>query len=134
MDAILKSRFLSLYCMILADGIIDAKELEMLYKIGTDSYGLTPAEITQTVRDAGSSFVVPQMLSDKITLLYEMAQIAWADGTIDPEEVNLLRKYTLKMGFDEANINGIVDLLLDSVKNDIPVKAIIETTNPTNAN
>ena len=120
--------------MILADGVIDAKELEMLYKIGTDSYGLSPTEITQTVRDAGSSFVVPQLLSDKITLLYEMAQIAWADGSIDPEEIHLLRKYTLKMGFEELNVNEIVDLLLFSVKNDVPVKTIIESTNPTNAN
>lgn len=116
MDAILKSRFLSLYCMILADGVIDAKELEMLYKIGTDNYGLTQDEITCTVRDTGTSFVVPQSISDKITLLYELTQIAWADGTIDPSEIQLLRKYTQKMGFDEDNVNAIVDLLIQNVK------------------
>lgn len=116
MDAILKSRFLSLYCMILADGVIDAKELEMLYKIGTDNYGLTQDEITCTVRDAGTSFVVPQSISDKITMLYELTQIAWADGTIDPSEIQLLRKYTQKMGFDEDNVNAIVNLLIQNVK------------------
>ncbi|MBD5365875.1 MAG: TerB family tellurite resistance protein [Muribaculaceae bacterium] len=125
MDPILKSRFLSLYCMILADGVIDASELEMLYKIGTENYNLTVAEITQTVRDAGSSFVVPKKLSDKITLLYELTQIAWADGTIDPAEIELLKKYTLKMGFDDNNVDDIVTLLIDSVKNGVPVQTIL---------
>ena len=70
MDAIMKSQFLSLYCMVLADGIIDARELETLYRIGTEQYGLTQEEITATVRDAGTSFIMPTELSDKIRFLY----------------------------------------------------------------
>ena len=77
MDAALKSQFLSLYCMVLADGIIDAKELETLYKIGIEQYGLSQSEITATVRDAGSSFVMPNTLAGKIRFLYNMAQIAY---------------------------------------------------------
>lgn len=34
MEELLKSRFLSLYCMVMADGVIEAKELETLYRIG----------------------------------------------------------------------------------------------------
>lgn len=115
--------------MVLADGVIDAKELEVLYRIGTESYGLTPAEITQTVRDAGSSFVVPQQLPDKIILLYQMAQIAWADGIIDPSEVQLLRKYIIHMGFEDENSAAIADFLLDSVKNGVSVEEIINSIN-----
>ena len=99
MDAIMKSQFLSLYCMVLADGIIDARELETLYRIGTEQYGLTQEEITATVRDAGTSFIMPTELSDKIRFLYNMAQIAYADGEIDNTEIDLMKRYIRKMNF-----------------------------------
>lgn len=47
MDERQKSHFLSLYCMILADGIIDAKEMETLYEIASRNYGLTPEDKSQ---------------------------------------------------------------------------------------
>lgn len=125
MDAALKSQFLSLYCMVLADGIIDAKELETLYKIGIEQYGLSQSEITATVRDAGSSFVMPNTLAGKIRFLYNMAQIAYADGEIDITERELLKRYIEKMEFAEENIEEIADFLLDSVKESISVDEII---------
>lgn len=94
MDLSLKSQFLSLYHMILADGIIDARELETLYKIGIEQYHLTQEEITAVVRDAGSSFILPTTLQGKVQFLYNLAMIALADGTVDPEEKALLNKYT----------------------------------------
>ena len=113
--------------MVLADGIIDARELETLYKIGTETYGLTPEEITQSVKDAGTSFVVPELLSSKIELLYQMTQIALADDELDETELRLLKKYALKMGFAEQNLNGILDVLLNSVRGNIPVEEIIKS-------
>lgn len=114
MDAGLKSQFLSLYCMVLADGVIDARELEVLYKIGVEQYGLNQEEITATVRDAGSSFVVPTLFNDKIKFLFNLAQIACADGEIDPLETDLMKRYIIKMGFEEENSDGISKFLFDS--------------------
>ncbi len=125
MDATLKSQFLSLYCMVLADGVIDARELETLYKIGTEQYGLTQSEITATVRDAGSSFIMPTTLDGKIRFLFNMAQIAYADGEIDATERELLKRYIIKMDFAEENVDGIADFLLQSVKDGITVDRII---------
>lgn len=112
--------------MMLADGIIDARELETLYKIGIESYGLTPEEISQSVKDAGTSFIIPELLSSKIELLYQMAQIALADDKADQTETNLMKKYALKMGFDAQNLNGIIEVLLTSVRNNIQVEEIIK--------
>ena len=125
MDAALKSQFLSLYCMILADGVIDARELETLYKIGIEQYGLTQGDIIATVRDAGSSFIMPSTLEGKIRFLYNMAQIAYADGEVDDTEYDLLKRYILKMEFMEENVEGIADFLLDSVKNAVSIEEII---------
>lgn len=125
MDAIMKSQFLSLYCMVLADGIIDARELETLYRIGTEQYGLTQEDITATVRDAGTSFIMPTELSDKIRFLYNMAQIAYADGEIDNTEIDLMKRYISKMNFAEENINAIADYMFDSVKEGKSINSIL---------
>ncbi|WP_297071420.1 hypothetical protein [uncultured Duncaniella sp.] len=125
MDAILKSQFLSLYCMVLADGVIDARELETLYKIGIEQYGLTQSEIIDTIKNAGSSFLVPSTLEGKIRFLFNMVQIAYADGEVDASEEALLKKYIAKMEFADENIDGIADFLLDAVKNGITEKDII---------
>lgn len=116
MDPIVKSQFISLYCMILADGIIDALEMEKLYKIGMEQYGLTAAEITSAVRDAGSSFIFPESLKDKIQLLMNLAEIALADNEIDPSEISLMRKYIIKMGFLDSNADSISEYIFSAVK------------------
>ena len=111
--------------MVLADGVINAKELETLYKIGIEQYGLTQAEITETVRDAGSSFIMPSTLAGKI--LFNMAQIAYADGVIDVTERELVLRYISKMNFADENIDGIADFLLEAVKNGISEEEILHS-------
>ena len=102
--------------MVLADGIIDAKELETLYRIGTEQYGLTQDEIIATVRGAGSSFIIPDTLEGKVRFLYNLAEIAFADGVIDYTEVELMKRYIAKMGFENQNIDGIADFLFQAAK------------------
>lgn len=113
--------------MILADGVIDARELETLYKIGTEQYGLTQAEITETVRDAGSSFVMPSTLPSKIKFLFNMAQIAYSDGVVDQSERDLLKKYILKMGFMDENADEIANFMFESVKKGLSEEEIINS-------
>lgn len=129
MDLSLKSQFLSLYHMILADGIIDARELETLYKIGIEQYHLTQEEITAVVRDAGSSFILPTTLQGKVQFLYNLAMIALAYGTVDPEEKALLNKYITRMGFEDANADGIAEFLFESIRNDKSFDEIMSMIN-----
>lgn len=125
MDDILKSRFLSLYCMVMADGVVEAKELETLYRIGRDTYHLTPEEINRTVVSAGTSFVAPSSIEDRISILYQMAEIAWADGVIDDCEKLLLTRYAIRLGFLEENAQAIADFMLQQVENGVELEKII---------
>lgn len=111
--------------MVLADGIIEAKELETLYRIGTENYGLTPEEITSAIKEAGTSFIAPQSLDEKVSLLYNMCQIAWADGVIDDSEVKLLHKYIIAMGFKPENAESISDFMFQSVKDGKTISEIL---------
>lgn len=127
MDKLLKSRFLSLYSMVIADGVTEAKELENLYRIGMENYNLTPEEINKCVITAGASFIAPEKMEDCISILYEMSEIAWADGKIDKTEKSLLASYAVRFGFKEENANDIADYLLQQVKNGMSKEDVINT-------
>ena len=115
MEELSKSRFLSLYCMVMADGVVEAKELETLYRIGRENYHLTPEEINKNVVTAGTSFVAPDKMEERISILYEMAEIAWADEEIDDTEKSLLARYAVRLGFKEENAADISDFMLQQV-------------------
>lgn len=125
MNAIEKSQFLALYCMVLADGIITADELTCLYKIGKDGYDLTDSEINKAVTEVGSSFVLLETLESKVTLLYYLGEIAWADGKIDNTEKDLLAKYARVMGFADENIDDIVEYMLQQAHDKKPLNDVL---------
>jgi len=125
MDEKQKARFLGLYCMVLADGVVDVKELEVLYRIGRVNYKLTSDEINKMIVGAGTSVPTFESFDDKLELLYQMAEIAWADGKIEDTERNLMTKYAERFGFITENIPAIIDFLLEKAKNEVPVQDVI---------
>ena len=129
MDAKTKSRFIALYSMILADGIIDAREMETLYRIGRENYGIPAEEINDAIRESGISFLIPETLNEKISFLYHLAEIALSDEDLDETEKTLLRKYALRMGFLEENANEIVDWLLEQVRHKKTLEQVLNEIN-----
>lgn len=111
-----KLQFLDLYCMVMADGIAHPKEMETLYRIGLENYGLTEDEINENVKSAGATSTIPELPEERIATLYEMAIIAWADGELENSERDMLRRYAIKYGVDEQSIDELVDFLLDKAK------------------
>lgn len=122
-----KSRmhFLDLYRMIMADGIVHPKELETLYRIGIETYGLTRDEITQSIVSAGKTMTIPELPEEKIGLLYEMALVAWADGELEESERTLLRRYAILYGVEETKVDDLVDYLLAKAKDNVKEEKII---------
>lgn len=112
--------------MVLADGVADAKELEALYRIGKDYYGVTQEEVTHEVMNGGASFPEYVTLKDKVEFLYHMVEIAWADGEIQDEERELLKKYTLRQSFAPENVEGIVDYLLEKVHEKVSLDDVLK--------
>ena len=113
--------------MVIADGIVEAKELETLYRIGRESYKLSPEEINTYVVSAGSSFVAPDKMEDRISILYEMAEIAWADGVVDKTEKDLLSRYAIRLGFKDENADEIAEFMFQQVKEGISKNEVIDS-------
>lgn len=124
-----KLQFLDLYCMVLADGIVHPKEIETLYKIGLDNYGLTEDEITEGVKSAGVSSVIPELPEEKIAILYEMALIAWSDGELEESERNMLRRYASMYGVNDESVDELVDFLFEKAHNNADEVEVINELN-----
>lgn len=122
-----KTHFLNLYHMAISDSNADVKELELLYRIG-EARGVTRAEIDELLlapNQVGLS--QPKTVLDKIDCLYDLSLIAWADGTVDPNERRALELFCTRFGFKDENIANICDYLLDEASRNTPKKQILQT-------
>lgn len=124
MDEKLKSHFLRIYALMLADGKIDPKELMTLYEIG-QKRGVTTDEINSIVMQPGNFGSLPDTIEEKVLMLYDLALLAWADGEIQDEERKMVESFCVKMGFPMENIHSIVEFLFESVKNGITEEQLL---------
>lgn len=121
---IIKSHFLCLYGMMLADSSIDPLELKTFYELG-EKRGIPKEEINEYVLSVNTTRNVPTNLNDKVSLLYDLAQIVWADGKIDEAEISLMKKFCQRMNFKDENIDKIVGFVLEEVKNGVSEEELL---------
>ena len=128
MDEVLKRHFFNLYCLALSDGYLDFTELQSLYDIGVE-HGITSDQINQLVLTANIAPKVPETIEEKVECLYDLARMAWADGKIEPEERDIIKKCVIRYGFLPENATGIVDYLIESVKENKSKNEILNEIN-----
>ncbi len=128
MDDALKWHFFNLYCLALSDEQFDFSELQTLYTIGVE-HGITSEQINQIVLTANISPTIPDTIEGKVECLYDLARMAWADGKIEPEEREIIKKCIIRYGFLSENSDGIVDYFIESVKENKSKADIINEIN-----
>ena len=90
----LKAHFLRLYSMAFTDDNFHHLELKMLYDFAEDR-GIEKEVLDNLLLNPSNiNTMVPEQLEDKITYLYQLSQMIWADGKVDDNERNTLKKYT----------------------------------------
>ena len=115
MDDAMKWHFFNLYCLALSDMQFDITELQTLYSIGVE-HGITSDQINQVVLTANISSTIPDTIEGKVECLYDLARMAWADGSVKPEEREVIKKCVIYYDFLPENADGIVDYFIESVK------------------
>lgn len=115
----LKSHFLNLYSMVMADGEVSTKEKMELYRIGEEFYDVKPEEFNKLLLSDEILFYIPQTQEEKIFYLYDFALVAWADGKVSDEEVQVLKRFALRFGVQEGEVQPLIDLLLEKAKEHI---------------
>ena len=116
--------FFNLYCLAVSDNEFDFRERQTLYEIGIE-HGITADKINEFVLTANINPVIPQDLKTQITYLYDLVRLAWADGKIEPEERNIIKKCIIRYGFLPENVDYIADYLIECVKSNKNVEEII---------
>lgn len=121
----LKAHFLRLYSIAFSDDNFHHLELKMLYDFaeerGVPKESLDALLLNPTAVNAK----VPEEIPQKITYLYQLSQMIWADGKVDENERNALKKYIKLFGFKEKNIEHLSEYLLHVVKENTPLEEVL---------
>ncbi|MBL4708436.1 MAG: TerB family tellurite resistance protein [Flavobacteriales bacterium] len=120
------NHFKHLLDMALADLDIDPQELSLIYQLGLEK-GISESEIDELLKTPNNSFLkAPEHLKGKVSLLYDLCLVIWADGKVVKEEKELLEKVIIQCNFEKENAQEVGRYLLDKVKKGTTLKEIIE--------
>lgn len=98
------------------DGKISKEEMDMLHHKGRH-FGLTDPEIDKIINTEKDHHYTPRYsLKGKFEDLHNVAQIILADGHISEAEKKVLRRMSIESGFEDSKLDGIIEILLDGVK------------------
>lgn len=111
----LKSHFLRLYQIALADENFDHLEMQLLYKFAEER-GISKSDLDSILTGSIGEVTIPEKLEERIEYLYDFALMIWADEVITEDERNTLIKYCRKFEFLDENIEELTNYLLEKAK------------------
>ncbi len=126
---VLKSHFLNLYQIALADGDFSELEMKMLYDFAAERG--VPKSHLDKILIAGHTTVnlIPKTLREKIAYLHDFTVMIWADTIVTVDERVALEKYISRFGFLDENITSLANYLIDAVKDGKTKQDIIDQLN-----
>lgn len=124
LSAQVKGHFLRLYQMAMTDGDFSPTEWKFLYTYAEER-GVSKSELDNILLNPTGPIAIPQTIEDKITYLYDFAQMILADGVITEDEKRTLNKYCTKFGFDPENVEELCDYLLDAASQDVKITELL---------
>jgi len=122
----LKSHFLRLYSMAFTDDNFHPLELKMLYNFAKER-GIPKDKLDELLLNPiEASAKIPENLDEKITYLYQLSEMIWADGKVDDNERSTLNKYVKLFKFKEENADELTEYLLSAVENKISLANVLK--------
>jgi len=82
-------------------------------------------EIRQNMDDI--PFVPPADEQDRMTIFYYLLFLIKADNLITVNEVQLVKEYGFKLGFDEYMTDDLVQVIINHVDKKLPPEVMLET-------
>jgi DnaJ-domain-containing protein 1 len=99
----------ALYAMAQADGVVDAREVEVLERFLRDCTSERPAATRSGPPDPAALARATEGLRD--AFLFACAQLAFADGDFTAEEAVLLRRYAADLEVAPEHLEELVGLV-----------------------
>jgi hypothetical protein len=122
----LKSHFLRLYSMAFTDDNFHPLELKMLYDFAEERGVLSSKLDELLLNPTLVQPKIPDSIDEKLTYLYQLSQMIWADGKVDENEKTTLIKYVKMFGFKDENVTDLSEYLLSAVENKISLDDVLK--------
>jgi uncharacterized tellurite resistance protein B-like protein len=113
MNKEIQSHLANLIAMAKADGIFDEKEKIVFADIGK-KLGLNPQQIKEYLSEpVETEFHCPKEQTKRYEQLYDLLRMLMADGEAHENEVELLRKYALQLGFNPKIVDPLITNIME---------------------
>ncbi|MCB9194841.1 MAG: hypothetical protein H6600_09725 [Flavobacteriales bacterium] len=122
-----KGHVKNLVLLAKADGQVSDAELLLIHKIGRH-VGLTYGQIGEIIDNPNKYEVIPPVSKiERLEHMVDMVDLIHVDGVIDNQEMNLVTKFAIQIGFtsaQDAHVAEILDLLNEGKSREEIVSAL----------
>ena len=121
-----EDHFAAIVRVAMSDGIINDSEKAFLDRLAT-RLDITESDYKQILKDYRSHPMHPPLSYDhRLERLYDLARMVWADHIEGPNQVNLLEKLCIGLGFNQENVKYITDKALTLVHYELDLDEFTE--------
>lgn len=111
-----KKKYLTnLIALASSDGHLDEAERELIVKIGRKR-GLKDWQINELLEDQSPKEVfLPEALSNRMEMLYDLMQIVYADNTVTADEVKYVTEIVHELKFRSETVDQLIEMFAQGI-------------------
>ena len=121
-----EDHFAAIVRVAMSDGIINDAERAFLDRLAT-RLDITETDYKDILKDYKSHPINPPLSYDmRLERLYDLSRMVWADHIEGPDQVGLLEKLAVGLGFNQDNVKYITDKALTLVHYEVDLEEFTE--------
>ncbi len=121
-----EDHFAAIVRIAMSDEIINDSERAFLDRLARN-LNISENDYTQILKDFKTHPINPPTSYDnRLERLFDLARMVWADHIEGDDQLKMLKKLSIGLGFNPDNVNYIVDKALNLVHNNISLDDFIE--------
>lgn len=110
-----KDHFASIVRVAMSDGVITDDEKKFLDRLAR-KLDISEVDYEKILEDYASHPINPPVSYDeRLERLYDLTRMVWADGIQGDDQVKLLHKFCVALGFHATNVKYVADKALELV-------------------
>ena len=121
-----EDQFATIVRIAMSDEIINDSERAFLDRLARN-LNISENDYTQILKDFKTHPINPPPSYDnRLERLFDLTRMVWADHIEGDDQLKMLKKLSIGLGFNPDNVNYIVDKALNLVHNNISLDDFIE--------
>lgn len=121
-----EDHFAAIVRVAMTDGVINEAEKAFLDRLAR-KLNISEQEYKQILKDYKTHPINPPLSYDRrLERLYDLARMVWADHIEGKDQVKLLRKFCIGLGFNQENVKYITDKALTLVHYEVDLDEFTE--------